>query len=43
VVATFRVGALPTSLAAGPGVVWVANSGDDNLSRIDIDSENYLR
>ena len=37
-VATFRVGALPTALAGGPGVVWVANSGNDNLSRIDIDS-----
>ena len=29
-----RVGANPTGVAAGAGAVWVANAGDQTISRI---------
>ena len=30
-----KVGALPSAIAAGPSGVWVANSGDNTIQRID--------
>lgn len=35
VVQTIQVGSDPTEVAAGAGAVWVANTGDGTVSRID--------
>ena len=34
---------MPAAVAVGPNGVWVANSGDDNLSLIDIDSARVVK
>jgi len=38
IVANVRVGLIPSAVAFGLGSVWVANTGDNTLSRIDPDS-----
>ncbi len=41
---TIEVGAAPSEVAVGDGVVWVANTGDDSVSRIDpVTNEEALR
>jgi len=41
--ATIRVGDAPSGVGVGEGYVWVANSGDDTVSKIDASSNEVIQ